>query len=102
MARAEHGNRFSCLRKGAIIMEPAAGFSLATWLCVGFIAVAADNPLVVELWPGNVPDETGNIGAERFLMSPKLDRKQVEVTEPTRMVTNVSRPTHHDLPAGEG
>ena len=26
-------------------------------------------------------------------MSPKLDRKQVEVTEPTRMVTNVSRPT---------
>jgi acetyl esterase/lipase len=26
-------------------------------------------------------------------MSPKLDRKQVEVTEPTRMVTNVTRPT---------
>jgi acetyl esterase/lipase len=26
-------------------------------------------------------------------MSPKLDRKQVEVTEPTRLVTNVSRPT---------
>ena len=26
-------------------------------------------------------------------MSPKLDRKQVEVTEPTKMVTNVSRPT---------
>jgi acetyl esterase/lipase len=26
-------------------------------------------------------------------MSPKLDHKQVEVTEPTRMVTNVSKPT---------
>jgi acetyl esterase/lipase len=26
-------------------------------------------------------------------MSPKLDHKQVEVTEPTRLVTNVSRPT---------
>ena len=26
-------------------------------------------------------------------MSPKLDRKQVEVTEPTRLVTNVSKPT---------
>ena len=26
-------------------------------------------------------------------MSPKLDRKQVEVTEPTRMVTNVTKPT---------
>src|SRR5205807_7942197 len=25
--------------------------------------------------------------------SPRLDRKQVEVTEPTRMVTNVSKPT---------
>jgi acetyl esterase/lipase len=26
-------------------------------------------------------------------MSPKLDRKQVEVTEPTRMITDVTRPT---------
>jgi hypothetical protein len=25
-------------------------------------------------------------------MSPKLDRKQVEVTEPTRMLTHVSKP----------
>src|SRR3989304_468608 len=55
--------------------------------------VAAENPQVVELWPGAVPDETGNLGAERSLMSPRLDRKQVEVTEPTRMVTNVSRPS---------
>jgi acetyl esterase/lipase len=48
---------------------------------------------VMELWPGKVPDETASIGAEKVLMSPKLDRKQVEVTEPTRMVTNVSKPT---------
>ena len=74
-------------------MGSAAGFSLATWLCVGLTAVAADNLRTVELWPGSVPDETGNIGAEKVLMSPKLDRKQVEVTEPTRMVTNVTRPT---------
>ena len=26
-------------------------------------------------------------------MSPKLDRKQVEVTEPTRLMTNVTKPT---------
>ncbi len=52
-----------------------------------------DKPMVVELWPDKVPDETGDIGAEKVLLSPKLDRKQVEVTEPTRMVTNVSRPT---------
>ena len=29
-----------------------------------------DKPRVVELWPGKVPDETGDIGAEKFLMSP--------------------------------
>src|SRR5438105_8524266 len=56
-------------------------------------SAAATEPLVIEIWPGKVPDETGNIGAERFRMSPKLDRKQVEVTEPTRMVTNVTKPT---------
>jgi acetyl esterase/lipase len=33
------------------------------------------------------------MGPEEFLMSPALNRKKVEVTEPTRMVTNVSRPT---------
>src|SRR5438105_1666948 len=56
-------------------------------------SAAATEPLVIEIWPGKVPDETGNIGAERFRMSPKLDRKQVEVTEPTRMITNVTKPT---------
>src|SRR5205814_6221479 len=39
------------------------------------------------------PDETGTIGAERFLMSPKLTRKEVEVTDSTKMVTNVTKPT---------
>src|SRR5438132_1305395 len=63
------------------------------WLCVAWPAAGADKPTVVELWPGKVPDETGTIGAEKSLLSPKLDRKQVEVTEPTRMVTNVTRPT---------
>jgi acetyl esterase/lipase len=71
----------------------AATLSLVTWLCVVGPVVAADKPLVVELWPDKVPAETGTIGAERFLMSPRLDRKQVEVTEPTKMVTNVTKPT---------
>jgi hypothetical protein len=34
-------------------------------------------------------------------MSPKLDRKQVEVIEPSRLITNVSRPTitiYHPAP----
>jgi acetyl esterase/lipase len=79
-------------------------FAWTVPLVLGFCVVGAvsgddkpaggdDQPLVVELWPGKVPDETGDIGAEKVLMSPKLDRKQVEVTEPTRMVTNVSRPS---------
>jgi acetyl esterase/lipase len=49
--------------------------------------------MVVEVWPGKAPEEPGTIGPEKFLMSPKLDRKQVEVTEPTKMVTNVTKPT---------
>ncbi len=67
----------------------AAGF---VTLIVAWSAAAAE-PLVVEIWPGKVPDESGNIGAERFRMSPALDRKQVEVTEPTRMITDVTKPT---------
>jgi acetyl esterase/lipase len=67
--------------------------SLVAWMCLAWPAVGADDPLVVEIWPGRVPDESGNIGPERFVMSPKLDRKQVEVTEPTKMVTDVTKPT---------
>lgn len=50
-------------------------------------------PVVVDLWPGKVPDEAGDIGPEKVRMSPVLDRKQVEVTEPTRLVTDVSKPS---------
>ncbi len=67
--------------------------SLVTCLCAAWPTVGADKPLVVEVWPGTAPDQNGNIGEEKFRMSPKLDRKQVEVTEPTRLVTNVTKPT---------
>ena len=53
----------------------------------------AQKPLVLELWPGKAPDEIGNIGSERIRMSPRLDRKQVEVTEPTRLITDVTQPS---------
>src|SRR5512137_1091936 len=60
-----------------------------------FVALPAARaePLVVDVWPGTAPDASGAIGAERSLMSPALDRKQVEVTEPTRMITDVTKPT---------
>jgi acetyl esterase/lipase len=69
---------------------------VSTWLTVGLslTAPAADKPLVLDLWPDNkVPDEAGTIGAEYVRPSPKLDRKQVEVTESTRLVTNVTKPS---------
>lgn len=61
--------------------------------CPAPVGSAADTPEVVQLWPGQPPDEAGKIGAEYVRPSPKLDRTQVEVTESTRMVTNVTRPT---------
>jgi acetyl esterase/lipase len=67
--------------------------SLVVWFCLVPTVCRADKPEVVELWPGKPPNETGDRGPEKFPLSPKLDRKQVEVTEPTRMVTNVSKPT---------
>jgi acetyl esterase/lipase len=70
-----------------------ATVSLFTCLCVLWPAAAADKPQVVQLWPGKAPEEPGTIGKETTRLSPKLDRKQVEVTEPTTLVTNVTEPT---------
>src|SRR5881227_4078105 len=81
-------------------MKRIAIISVITWSCGAWSLAAADEkkagaekPLVVELWPGKPPDEIGKIGDEYVRMSPALDRKQVEVTEPTRMITDVTKPT---------
>jgi acetyl esterase/lipase len=74
-------------------MRFAAVASLVTLIGATLSVRGADNPQTVEIWPGKPPDETGNIGPERVRMSPALDRKQVEVTEPTRMITDVTKPT---------
>lgn len=71
-------------------------FALAPSLLVSFLiafTTSASEPLVVEIWPGKVPDESGDIGPERVRLSPKLDRRQVEVTEQTRLITAVTKPT---------
>jgi acetyl esterase/lipase len=71
--------------------------SAVACLLVSFSAFSAAagpaKPLVIDLWPGPAPDEPGNIGPEYVRMSPRLDRKQVEVTEPTRMLSDVTHPT---------
>ncbi len=67
--------------------------SLVAFIYVSCPAMANDKPQVAELWPGKVPDERAKIGSEIIRMSPRLSRKQVEVIEPTRLVTNVAKPT---------
>ena len=66
---------------------------LFLFIALASAAFAVDIPIVVNLWPGKVPDETINMGPERVVMSPALDRKQVEVTVPTQMITGVTNPT---------
>ena len=66
---------------------------LTTLIFAVWPALGADPPLVIEVWPDKASGESGNIGAERTRMSPKLDRKQVEVTEQTRLITDVTKPT---------
>lgn len=66
---------------------------LLTWLSLAWPVAGADQPAVLEIWPGKVPDEAGTIGPERWRMSPRLDRTQVEVTNSTRMLTDVTKPT---------
>lgn len=53
----------------------------------------AGGSIVIDIWPGTAPDETDNIGPERSRLSPKLDRKQVEVTEQTKLITAVTKPS---------
>jgi acetyl esterase/lipase len=54
---------------------------------------AGDKPEVVKVWPSKAPEEPGTIGPEKVRMSPGLTPKDVEVTEPTRLITNVTTPT---------
>jgi acetyl esterase/lipase len=70
----------------------ASAVALLISLIVAWAATAAE-PLVFEVWPGKVPDESGNIGAERVRSPLKLDPKQVEVAEPTKLITDVTKPT---------
>lgn len=71
---------------------------LVTWHGGASCGPAAEQREVIQIWPGDAPDEVpasegGRIGEEYVRMSPELDRTQVEVTESTPMITNVTRPT---------
>lgn len=70
-----------------------ATISIMGCLCLLVPIRAAEKPTVVLLWPGKVPDETAEIGEEKEHMSKNSDRKQVEVNVPTRLITNVTKPS---------
>jgi hypothetical protein len=79
-------------------------FTVLLFVCIACSAAAAE-PLVLDLWPGTAPEEDGTIGPERVRMSPpNLQRKDVEVTEQTRLITAVTKPTItlHRPPSGKG
>jgi acetyl esterase/lipase len=60
----------------------ALGVALAFTVGLAAPGRAADKPLVLDVWPGKVPGETGPIGAE-----------QITGEKGSRRVTQVSRPT---------
>src|SRR5215471_21105173 len=65
---------------------------LAVLLCATGRDGRAEEPRVVELWPGAAPEEPGTIGEERkFPSKPNKDRS--ETTEVTQLITNVTKPT---------
>jgi len=61
-------------------------------LTVTLLTPAADAPLVLPVWPGKAPGETGSIGEEKVLEA-KPGEKQV------KRITNVSKPTLTVFPA---
>jgi len=67
--------------------------SMIMLLCTALPAVGAGEPMVVNLWPAAPPEENGDIGAEMVRLPRKSDIRHVEVTEQTRLVTNVTEPS---------
>jgi acetyl esterase/lipase len=49
--------------------------------------LAQEKPLVLDVWPGKAPGETGEIGAEKLLEAKPNDKK------PVQRLTNVTKPT---------
>src|SRR6185503_13666999 len=78
--------------KSNLSMKLLSGILALTSLLATHATLAVE-PLVINVWPGRAPDENSTIGPERFRQSPKLDRRQVEVTNTTRLITGVTNPT---------
>lgn len=71
----------------------ALGMSCFGMLAATGSAHAAETPEILPIWPGAAPDEGDFRRIERTRLSPKLDRTKVEVTEPSLLITDVTRPS---------
>ena len=59
-------------------------FLLLSW---ANMTAAQEKPLVVDVWPGKAPGETGDLGPEKATEPKKTDKN------PVLRITNVSKPT---------
>jgi len=74
-------------------MKRIALLSLLICLSRTCLCPAADQPLVVPVWPGKVPGDVGISGEEKFIEL-IVSGKPYEVGgKPTKWLTNVTRPT---------
>jgi acetyl esterase/lipase len=64
----------------------APSIALLAVLLVVSLGATADKPVVIDVWPGKVPGEKGEIGEEKF-----LEQKPGE--KPVKRLTNVTKPT---------
>jgi acetyl esterase/lipase len=71
---------------------PRLPLSLLAWLLVTLPA-AAQNPLVVDLWPGKPAGDVGIAGEERSFQLTIAGKPYEIAGKPTKWLTNVSRPT---------
>jgi len=72
-----------------IHINPILAFCLLPAFLIPAAARAGDAPTtapVVDVWPGDVPGETGKIGPEKSEQKPKGDK-------PITLITNVTKPT---------
>lgn len=74
-------------------MQRIALLSCFIWLSLNGLCAAADQPLVVSIWPGKAPDDVGISGEEKFIQL-MVNGKAYEVGgRPTKWLTNVTKPT---------
>ena len=78
---------------------PRIAVVLILCLSADRVIAAADQPLVVDLWPGKAPDDAGITGEEKFIQL-MVNGKAYEVAgKPTKWLTNVTKPALLVYPA---